>query len=98
MSKPVSGMWGSSQPTVTALENRWTTTPRLHWERGKGRAIKERVAGKSRPAAQHQRHKARLYNLLEKVEVRGLRRGSQRKENANPKSPNPNPKYEVKTA
>lgn len=37
-------------------------------------------AGKSRPAAQQQRHKARLYNLIEKVEVRRLRGEAGRKE------------------
>lgn len=98
MSRPDTGMWGSSQLTVRARENCWTTTPRVHREHGKGRAVEEGVAGKSRPAAQHPRHKARLYNLLEKVEVRGLRWGRQPKEKATPQSPNPNPEYEVKTA
>ncbi|XP_073083965.1 phospholipid-transporting ATPase IG isoform X5 [Manis javanica] len=32
-------------------------------------------AGKSRPAAQQQRHKARLYNLIEKVECAGEEKG-----------------------
>lgn len=65
----------------------------MHWEHRKGRVIEARAAGKSRPAAQWQRHKALLYNLLEKVEVRGLRWGSWTEENHNPGKDQKAPKY-----
>lgn len=87
-------MWGSSQPAIAGRENHWTTTPRMHWEHRKGRVIEARAAGKSRPAAQRQRHKALLYNLSEKVEVRGLRWGSWTEENHNPGKDQKAPKYE----